>query len=145
MIANEFIRLAGKERRSLTQMQLHNLVYIAHSRALLGRPLTFTAVHAWRNGPVVRRLWQLWGERERENPSASPCPHPLTTPASSTAPKRLRSSAACGACTAAWMGWITLRLTHRIGSRWWQTYGAPTHLVPDELTREEHATLARGA
>ena len=57
-IANEFIRRARAEGRTLTQMQLQKLVYIAHgwNLAVNGRPLTYDAPEAWDYGPVYREL-----------------------------------------------------------------------------------------
>lgn len=58
-IANEFIRRARADGRSLTQMQLQKLVYIAHgwNLAVNGRPLTVDAPKAGDFGPVYTELW----------------------------------------------------------------------------------------
>jgi len=57
-IANEFVRLAGAERRGLSQGQLQKLVYIAHgwTLAFFDQPLTGDRPEAWSFGPVYRRL-----------------------------------------------------------------------------------------
>lgn len=58
-VANRFLQLANSKGIPLTQMQLQKLVYIAHgwSLAILGRPLTSDAPHAWDYGPVYPDLW----------------------------------------------------------------------------------------
>jgi len=57
-IANEFISIAAGGGRSLSQMQLQKLVYIAHGWCLAysEQPLTGDRPEAWAFGPVYRRL-----------------------------------------------------------------------------------------
>ena len=59
-VANEFIRLAGADRRSLTPLQLIKLTYIAHGwmLALYQRPLITDDVEAWKYGPVIPDLYR---------------------------------------------------------------------------------------
>lgn len=58
-IANEFLRRAQLERRSLTHMHLQKYVFLAHgwTLAVSGRPLIEEAFEAWDYGPVVRKLY----------------------------------------------------------------------------------------
>lgn len=58
-IANEFIRLANKENKTLTHMQLQKLVYFAHAIVLvvLRRPLVRNGFQAWPFGPVNLELY----------------------------------------------------------------------------------------
>jgi len=57
-IANELIRLARSEAKAFDQMQLQELVYIAHgwSLAITGQPLTGDRPEALEHGPEYRRL-----------------------------------------------------------------------------------------
>jgi len=65
-IANEFIRLAVADGRPLDQMQLQDLVYIAHGWCLAatGQPLTGDRPEALGYGPEYRQLARAlaaWG------------------------------------------------------------------------------------
>lgn len=65
-IANEFIRLAVADDRPLDQMQLQDLVYIAHGWCLAatGQPLTGDRPEALEYGPEYRQLAEAlatWG------------------------------------------------------------------------------------
>ena len=65
-IANELIRLASAHGRAFDQMQLQELVYIAHGwcLAITGEPLTGDRPEALDHGPEYRRLAEAlarWG------------------------------------------------------------------------------------
>src|SRR5437867_1299935 len=59
-VANEFLRAAWQSGRTLTNMQLQKLVYIAHgyTLAMTHDPLIRQSVEAWRYGPVIRDLYR---------------------------------------------------------------------------------------
>lgn len=59
-IANEFLKRAKFESRSLTNMQLKKLPYIAHGwgLALYGRRLVSAQAEAWPYGPVYPELYK---------------------------------------------------------------------------------------
>ena len=63
-VANEFIRIAGRENSYLTQMQVQKLVYFAHgwNLVLTEEPLINERVLAWEYGPAVRSLWRAFKE-----------------------------------------------------------------------------------
>lgn len=59
-VANEFLALAQKDSRKLSNLQLQKLVYIAHGyvSAMVGEPLIFNDVKAWQYGPVYPKLYK---------------------------------------------------------------------------------------
>lgn len=59
-LANEFIALAERDKKPLTNMQLQKLVYIAHGFCLgiLSHPLIDNHVYAWPFGPVIKPLYE---------------------------------------------------------------------------------------
>ncbi|EDP6894160.1 DUF4065 domain-containing protein [Campylobacter lari] len=58
-IANEFIRLAQKDNKTLTHMQLQKLIYFAHAVTLVifKHPLVKNGFQAWPFGPVNLELY----------------------------------------------------------------------------------------
>lgn len=59
VVANELIRLAKVQDRSLTPLQLLKMTYIAHGwmLGLLQRPLISNQIQAWKYGPVIPDLY----------------------------------------------------------------------------------------
>jgi uncharacterized phage-associated protein len=67
-VANEFLRLAERDRTKLTQMQLQKLVYLAHGYFLAETtgPLVEDDVEAWGYGtvfPKLRNATKEYGKR----------------------------------------------------------------------------------
>lgn len=76
-IAEWFIARAGRERKSLTQMKLQKLVYIAHgwNLALYDEPLLIERAEAWKWGPVIRSLYRDFADYG-SNPISATRPMP---------------------------------------------------------------------
>lgn len=140
-IANTFIELAEREARSVTNMKLQKLVYIAHGYYLAyraGEPLIAEDVKAWQWGPVIPELYdalkqygagrvtELIGNRnavaETENP------HKLIANVWSAYKK--------------FTGFQLSTITHREGSPWSQTWNEwPYGTIPNDLIAAHYRRL----
>jgi len=72
-VADEFLKIAKRNNKMLSPMQLMKLVYIAHGWALavLQRDLFSNRIEAWKYGPVIPDLYQATKQFGRD-------PIPLT-------------------------------------------------------------------
>ena len=63
-VANYFLELSRRDGKSLDQMKVQKLVFLAHGwyLALTGKPLITERIEAWRFGPVVRSLYAAFRE-----------------------------------------------------------------------------------
>jgi uncharacterized phage-associated protein len=63
-VANEFLRLAHRDEKTITPLKMQKLVYFAHGwyLAITGRPLLQEPIQAWRYGPVISSLYQQFKE-----------------------------------------------------------------------------------
>ena len=61
-IANFFIEIANREGAPLTPLKLQKLIYYAHGWSLgfFGEPLIDEMVEAWKYGPVIPSIYQLF-------------------------------------------------------------------------------------
>ena len=59
-VGNSFLALAVEQGRSLTNMQVQKLVFLAHGYmlGLFDEPLYANDTHAWQWGPVIPRLYK---------------------------------------------------------------------------------------
>ena len=157
-IANEFIRRAAAESRTLTQMQLQKLVYIAHgwNLAISGNKLTHDDPEAWDYGPVYTRLWQAlksYGRsgvtREIKNSEYSPGIFDVENP----------DSPACASLTSDEISVIDRvysdyskfhafqlsALTHKEGTPWTEVYAGGEgkfEAIPSDQIREHFVGIA---
>ena len=64
-IANRFLDLADQETIPLNLMHLQKLLYNAHGYhlAMLGEPLFWQTVYAWKYGPVIADVYHEFNDR----------------------------------------------------------------------------------
>ena len=139
--ANQFYELAKSQGKTLTNMQLQKLVFLAqgYCLALLGRKLFYHNVNAWQWGPVIPKLYK-----------------PLMKYGSGEVKDRLpddgekipEDSEEYGVILAIWRafgGYTGARLsgiTHQEGSPWSITWNLDKFgIIPDELITEYYKKL----
>lgn len=120
-VANEFLRIARLEQKTLTNMQVQKLVFLANGYclALTGSPLYYHNTHAWQWGPVIPQLYkalQKYGNNAVTDDLSAP---------DAIAPE---DTEAFGIIRGVWRGYGNRSgfelssLTHQQGSPWWQTW-----------------------
>lgn len=59
-VANALLDLAAENGASLTHMAVHKIIYYAHGwyLAKYGEPLVKQEFEAWKDGPVLRSVWE---------------------------------------------------------------------------------------
>jgi len=138
-VANEMLKIAKRQGKHLTPMQLMKLVYIAHgwSLALLRRDLFSDRIEAWKYGPVLPSLYHATKSFGR-----NPIPHDLIdddmdTPLEPNVQAFLEDVfSKYGDISGVGLS----NLTHRPGSPWDQVYrdGVMNIEIPDSLIREHY-------
>lgn len=135
-VANAFLDLARRDEKSLTNMQLQKLVYIAHGYCLakLRQPLFHNNIHAFEWGPVIPNLYKTlkrFGGGEVKDY--------IATDESPIA----KDSAEMEIIKEVWTeygdfsGLELSKLTHRKGTPWSETWRKnPFGVISDELIAE---------
>ncbi len=135
-VANAFLDLARRDEKSLTNMQLQKLVYIAHgySLARLRQPLFHNNIHAFEWGPVIPNLYKTlrhYGAGE------------VKDYISTDAPPVAEDSQEMEIIREVWQDYGELSglelsdLTHRKGTPWSETWrNNPFGVISDELIAE---------
>ena len=140
-IADEILKIAKREGRALTPLQLMKLVYIAHgwSLAIRNVDLFSNRIEAWKYGPVVPDLYQATKSYGR-------APIPLARIDASTS--------AIDENTASFLrdvfkkyghlsGFALSELTHKPGTPWEQIYEDDAYglEIPDALIKDHYLRL----
>jgi len=121
IVADEILRIAKRQGKSLTPMQLVKLTYIAHGWALaiLGRGLFSYRIEAWKYGPVIPSLYY---ETKRFGRSVIPADL-IDEDIQSVLPKEIVDFLEDVVNKYGHLSGIALSsLTHREGSPWHQVY-----------------------
>lgn len=120
-VANAFLERAKEAGKTLTNMQVQKLVYLAHgyNLALNNGPITFDSVQAWQWGPVIPPLYnklKQFGAGEVQGPIASDCePIPRDSKDAEVIDAVWNAFGGFGAATLS-------RITHEDNSPWDQTW-----------------------
>ena len=93
-VAKVFVSLARKERRFLSNMQLHKLIYFAfgHHAGIYGQALTHELAEAWHFGPVFPSVYEAlkrYGTEDVSGAFSPPAAEPLRFVANVTEPRDL--------------------------------------------------------
>ena len=155
-VANTLLKLALRDNRTLTHLQLQKLVYIAHGwhLGLEGEPLFSQPVLAWQHGPVIREVYD-----EFKGSGRQPIAHFYKKLDRSTFLEKIpfvESASANRMIERVWesysdVGAIALRgLTHLKGTPWDDVYkdgSGAGRVIPTESIQEYYRCLAeeRGA
>lgn len=141
-VANEFLALARRDGRALTNMKLQKLVYIAHgyTLAILDEPLIARSPQAWQYGPVFPSLY-----RELREFGSGEVTGELE--ASDRVTDDVQKEVIVGVWDAygGRTGVQLSALTHKPGSPWAKHYnGERSVAIPDEVIKEHYDQLLNG-
>ena len=141
-VANSVLQIAQGAGRTLTNMQLQKLVYIAHGYALaiLHKPLIKQNVEAWRYGPVIADLYHALREYGAGK---------VTKPINMLSNEELSEThlALLSEVVSAYGGFSGPQLstmTHRHGTPWKEIYdpaGWGNSIIPDPLIEQHYIKL----
>lgn len=145
-VADAILKIAKKNKRQLTPMQLVKLTYIAHgwSLGLRGQDLFKNRIEAWQYGPVIPDLYHA-----TKNFGRNPIPLDSVGEPSQVGvtPEDERFLEAVYKKYGHLDGIALSYITHRAGTPWTQVYipGVMHIEIPDDLIAKHYQELARGS
>ncbi|MBV4514936.1 Panacea domain-containing protein [Pseudomonas kurunegalensis] len=137
-VAQAFLDLAKKERRSLTHMQLQKLVFFAHGIHLAaydGEPLIDDDIRAWDFGPVIPSLYERLRKfgRGEVDPVISARDRDRLDPGSS----EMQAIRSVWEAYKDYSAWELSSITHRPGSPWSKVWDRSKYGdIPDRIIRD---------
>lgn len=119
-IAREFLRLAKEDEKSMTNMQLQKLVYIAHGVHLAreNETLLDEEVNAWKHGPVIPDVYYAFKQYLNTNIDLD---KEVKNQGELNA-KELESIQFTYDNFGEYNGWTLREVTHRKGSPWYKIW-----------------------
>ena len=143
-IANAFIDVAKKHGKSLSNLELQKLVFIANgfSMAILDRPLYYQDNLAWKYGPVVPILYnklKVYGKGKVL--SKIETPYVLSDKS-----EEMQLIEEVYKAYGEKMPWELMEITHSSGSPWdtiWKDW--PYGVIPQSLIRDYYKKLLKDA
>lgn len=152
-IANYFLARAESEGRSLDQLKLMKLVYIAYGwyLALTGKQLFREEIQAWQHGPVIRSIYDEFKHFGRDAISCRASEFDYETfemsepevPHSDGDTRLILDKV--WAAYRSFTGWQLRQKTHEANTPWSMVYrrGARDQVIGDELIRPHFLTIIR--
>lgn len=142
-VANEFLRLARRDLKRLTNMQLQKLVYIAHGfhLAITGQPLFYNNVHAWPWGPVIPKLYNRL-KKYGSGIVSEQIPRDESSPEGDIAPLAKSIIENVWRSYGQRSGPELSRVTHKADTPWSQTWNTEKYgIIPNELIQTYYRRL----
>lgn len=150
-IANLFLFWASEDkgRSGYTPIEIIKLVYIAHGwcLALLGKPLIFDQVEAWKHGPVISSLYHAFKRFGRrtiqgyaEYKDTEGKPGVVQDRIGNDYLKILNS---VYHAYSGFVGYELARITHEPNSPWDQVRKSSSELIPNDLIKAEYENIRR--
>lgn len=141
-IADEILKIAKRDGKSLTPLQLMKLTYIAHgwSLGLFSRDLFSERIEAWKYGPVIPDLYRATKSYGRET-----IPAGLVNEQTSSVDDNTHKFLEWVFAGYGHFSGIQLSsLTHKSGTPWDQVYrdGVMKIEIGDDLIKEHYRKLA---
>lgn len=142
-IANTLVDIAG---RSLTQMKLHKLTYMAHGwhLAITGEPLVTDKPEAWDNGPVFRLIWDRIRDYGLDNRGRILKRNRRPFEAEDISEQEMNVLRHVWRKYGRYSAYKLSNMTHQPGTPWTQTYfdDGRDAVIPDDLIRHHYRELA---
>lgn len=144
-IANAFLSLAEKDGRTLTNMQLQKLAFLAHGYTLgiFGHPLSNQPVHAFDWGPVFPNLYKALKKF-----GSGRVTERLAVSDQETEPMSVED---VNVIQAVWSAFGTRpgsslsALTHQDGTPWTQVYSVSKYgIISDEIIEKYYHAIVHG-
>lgn len=142
-IANAFLEMAERDAKTLTNMQLQKLVYIAHgfNLALFGDSLIYHNIHAWEWGPVIPKLYKplrKYGAGIVTDKLQIPDDEQPVAPGS----REMSTIKNVWSAYGKFSGSKLSSMTHREGSPWSKVWSEHPHgIIPSETIAEHYKKL----
>ncbi|PWK52859.1 Panacea domain-containing protein [Pleionea mediterranea] len=144
-VARELLKLANKDGKSLTNMQLQKLVYIAHGLHLAyhDKPLLDEEVSAWKHGPVIPKVYYAF----KQYLNTAIDTQTEGSPQLGFSSDEIDSIRGAYDNFAKFNGWTLRNITHKEGSPWWKVWydrkGRETFnaIIPNSVIKEHYLTI----
>jgi len=139
-VANTFLKLAQESGRTITNLKMQSLVYIAHgyTLAIIDRPLINDEIKAWNFGPVIPDLYEKLRRYGREHIQEQ---IPNNTPIDDIVPEKRIIALVWEKYKDHSAGQLSA-LTRLAGAPWDQVWRKSEFaVIPNSITKDYYATF----